>query len=73
MSGDQGNYAADTWPSASEPGAVEFAAAEEHVHCPDCGCDPKDHTMHADGCRRINRIAFLQCGPPWNPWPQGLE
>lgn len=41
----------------------------DHEHCPDCGCDPQDHTMHAEGCRRIGQLDSLQCGPPWMPWP----
>lgn len=43
-----------------------------HVCCPDCGCDPEDHTCHADGCRRIlpagDPLEYLQSGPPWQPW-----
>jgi hypothetical protein len=38
-------------------------------HCPDCGCDPDNHTLHVDGCRRCCQPVELQCGPPWNPWP----
>jgi hypothetical protein len=50
--------------------AAERAGTEPgHEHCPDCGCDPADHTQHADGCRRVNQPTAIQCGPPWNPWP----
>lgn len=40
----------------------------EHVCCPDCGDDPKDHTLHAPGCWRIDAGQF-QFGPPWKRWP----
>lgn len=37
--------------------------------CPDCGLDPNDSTLHADGCRRILPGWDLrQFGPPWLPW-----
>jgi len=41
-----------------------------HECCPDCGDDPNDHTSHADGCRRIGTAVEIQCGPPWNPFPE---
>jgi hypothetical protein len=36
--------------------------------CPDCGNDPNDDSLHAEGCRRID-AGELQFGPPWKPWP----
>lgn len=48
-----------------------------HVCCPDCGCDPNDHTSHADGCRRAlpvgDPLERLQFGPPWEPWPASVS
>lgn len=46
----------------------------EHDCCPDCGCDPLDHTIHATGCRRLfpegHEREYLQFGPPWAAWPE---
>ena len=43
--------------------------------CPDCGNDPKDQTLHAEGCRRVrdDEFEYLQFGPPWAPWPEELK
>ncbi len=40
--------------------------------CPDCHGD-----SHETTCRRMAMAhagrADLQCGPPWNDWPEGLD
>lgn len=61
---DEDDTAYEAWHKAEREGALLG-----HEHCPDCGCNPADHTEHADGCRRIGTSVALQCGPPWNPWP----
>jgi hypothetical protein len=35
--------------------------------CPDCGNDPKDASLHAEGCVRLDSTG--QFGPPWDPPP----
>lgn len=30
-----------------------LAECIEFGHCPDCGCDPDDHSLHANGCARL--------------------
>lgn len=53
---------------------VGHLSADEIVseRCPDCLLDPKDDTLHRDGCRRIfdrgDPREDLQFGPPWKPW-----
>lgn len=48
------------------------------LSCPDCGDDPNDPSVHADGCPRIDTMG--QFGPPWPdpPWapmcrPDGID
>lgn len=52
--------------TASDPGddlagwiaeQVRAGLIEGHQHCPDCGCDPADHTLHAADCQRIGTPA----------------
>lgn len=54
-----------------EKSEIEQLGLEDgHICCPDCGDDPEDHTLHKDDCRRVGQGVELQCGPPWNPWPE---
>lgn len=41
--------------------------------CPDCDLDPHDQTLHTSACRRVAMGAEIQCGPPWNDWPDDLK
>lgn len=47
----------------------QLGLEDGHICCPDCGDDPKNHTQHQPDCRRVGQATELQCGPPWNPWP----
>lgn len=37
-------------------------------HCPECGDEPGDDTLHREGCPRIDTCGMF--GPPWlaGPW-----
>jgi hypothetical protein len=70
---DVDQYLIDAVRDARPPVAPSLAVeADEatHVPCPDCGDDPKEPQQHADGCRRIGQSAEIQCGPPWQPFPE---
>jgi hypothetical protein len=59
-------------PEPEPEGDMKAGTEPGHEHCPDCGDDPNDHTLHAAGCRRIlpagDPRGYLQDGPPWLPW-----
>lgn len=48
-------------------------AQRNAIECPDCGFDEVDRSLHKSSCRRVARSVDLQCGPPWNDWPDGPD